>query len=164
MLVQQIIDRSEPMSVFHSLITKKDGRKLFWLVGDPKMGKSRLLQEFKRIASNEKFIVAMVDLRSKLLSYEDILSSITEQFDRINFKNYEDARNEYLTHSEIKISQVKQFFSMMRVENNSANKEDYYKKKLSTTFAKDLRMALPNSGPLIILFDSFEQAEDRIQE
>ena len=74
-----LIDRVSVSKAF-TLMLEGNGTRVLRITGAEKMGKSRLLREFRKLSSkNWDGCCVLIDLRSKFQSYSDIVFQITQQ-------------------------------------------------------------------------------------
>jgi hypothetical protein len=164
-----LIDRVPALKKFVDMLagTSSD-RRILRIMGAEKMGKSRLLREFRK-SSYELYNAhcALVDLRSKFQSYEDVLYQIVQQVTSIEFKSFTDLQNQMSSPTpKVEISGLRLLLSAMTVnlhgESNSST-EIQNRQRLTSSFCRDILSAGLRT-PLVIQFDTFDSASPKIQD
>ena len=83
-----LIDRVPAIKMF-TFMLEGHGTRVLRITGAEKMGKSRLLREFRKLSSeNWNSCCVLIDLRSKFQSYSDIVFQITQQIPGLEFNNF----------------------------------------------------------------------------
>jgi hypothetical protein len=158
-----LIDRKPAIAMFMSMFDSAPNKRVLRVTGLEKMGKSRVLREYFRIAREQwRAQCTLSDLRSKLQSCDDILFSITEQIGAVYFPNYQAIQNNPVS-PKIDIRGVGQLLSILNVTNvQNKDAEEQYRRRITSAFIKDLR-CMPANIPIVLLFDAFEEANIQLQ-
>jgi hypothetical protein len=157
MTEQLLIDRIEAVGLFRALLDKKKSARIMRLTGTEKMGKSRMLREYRHIAEQEYHAhCALVDLRSKLLSHSDLLHVISQQVGPLPI--YGQTRNELSQKPKLDVRGITQILSTMMIGPASdADTNNHQRDRLTTALMDDFR-ALPQNAVIVLMFDAFEEA------
>lgn len=161
-----LMDRETTVSIFRGMIEQKSSEHVFRIIGLEKMGKSRVLREFYNISKYEYHAFsALVDLRSKLQNFADLLFVICEQLGSDHFINFHNIHNDIIAQRKgVEISRTTLIFSTLKVDDkNNKLQDDILRRQLTNAFLKDIS-SFPFSVPLVFLFDAFEQADESIQD
>lgn len=157
-----LIDRKRVVNSFRSLLSLESMKNILLITGEPKMGKSRLLQEFRKLALENDYLISFIDLRAKHKSYSDILNSISNQIGEEYFENYKRISQELLLSSQMNLSRITQVFSILQVHNTDNTETIQVKRQLLKTFVYDLKSIKEKN--ILIILDTFDQADETIQK
>lgn len=158
-----LIDRVPPISLFRDMLSGAQQLRILRILGEAKMGKSRLIREYRRIVIQEwNGHCALVDhYRSKLQSYDDILHTIVQQLGSQHFPNYQAVYNELVNQAKVDIKGLAALFSTISV-NTSGRNEARQWRKLTMAFLEDLQKT-SSIAPIVLLFDAFEKSDEQVQ-
>jgi hypothetical protein len=159
----QLIDRIEATDIFRAMLSRKSDYRILCITGSEKMGKSRLMREYMQLAEGEfNAHAALVDLRSSMLSYSDVLSRASEQIGIPYLPHYQAARDDLSRKSSININRMTQILSVILAnrdgdENASLHQRD----RLASAFINDVQL-LSQRTRVVLLFDAFDEAPTKI--
>lgn len=159
-----LVDRIEVINIFNSMVDAAQPAHVLRMTGSEKMGKSRLMREFRHIAEDQWHAkCALVDLRSTAQDYNDILFSITEQLGIEYFPNYKSVRENLSTQPRVEVGRVNQLLSALTIyTEHSENIEAQQKRRLTSSLLQDFK-AIPSNSRIVLLLDAFEQASISVQ-
>jgi hypothetical protein len=161
-----LIDRIVAIQKFSEMLEGTSNKRILRIVGSEKMGKSRLLREYRKLVQEKwKGNCALIDLRSKFQSYGDIVFQVTQQISIIEYSNFSDIQQQLSSAPKVEVNKTNLLFSTMSVsipdqKNDSA--EQYARQKITSAFCKDLSLAKLDH-PAVLLFDTFDGAGINIQ-
>jgi len=162
-----LIDRIPAILKFSAMLEGNSGKRILRIIGTAKMGKSRLLREYKRLAlEKEKAYCVLVDLKSKFQNYEDILFQVIRQLSWLEFKNYLGIQQQIIDSNKVEVKGLNLLWSAVSI--NLANTQSdsidgQNRQRLTSAFCQDL-IGIELKKPLIIQFDSFDSANPKIQD
>lgn len=156
-----LIDRIPATSLFRDMLNGTQHIRILYITGEAKMGKSRLIREYQRIALHEKNgSCALVDHhRSKLHTYDDLLHTIVQQIGPKRFPKYKEVHDELSKRSNVEINAFAVLFSRISA-NTSGKDEARERRRLTAALLEDLQ-DMPSLIPVILLFDAFEKCDEQ---
>lgn len=159
-----LIDRVPAIQRFSDMIEGTSNKRILRIVGIENMGKSRLLREFQLMSDRKwKAHCALVDLRSKYQSYSDIVFQVVQQISSIEYKNFFDTQQRLLEGPKVDMKGLRLLLSSISITMQEHKNDDYDRQLLTSSFCKDLRLAEVGC-PIVLLFDTFEGASQKIQD
>lgn len=161
-----LIDRIQAVQKFNNMLESSSTTRILRIIGEGKMGKSRLLQEFGKL-SREKWNAhcAFINLRSKLQGYSKILFEIKVQIPVSDYANFLETQQQILSNPKVEIEKVNLIFSSLSVNmpDQKRNSDDeHIKQQITSSFCKDLHNASLDY-PIVLLFDTFDNAGRNVQ-
>ncbi len=157
--VPTTIDREEAMSLFVQMMQPASPARILYLVGTAKMGKSHLLHTYRSQATSQhRALCALVDVRTETLSYSDILHQCCQQL-RIPMPTYQAARDDLTRQHERNARGLNLLNIFTQRAQEGTRSQRHERHRLTEAFVKDLD-ALPDALPILLLFDSVEQAQE----
>lgn len=152
-----LLDRITATQKFREILGKSIPANIFRVEGDEKMGKSRLLREFQKIAQEEfKADCVLIYLPSLIGENEDLFQFITQKVN-IDFSNYKNIHNSQ-DQASINVTGVNQLFSTIEIQKSESKRtQDLFLRKIINAFLEDLQLA--SHSHLVLMFDAFEQAD-----
>jgi hypothetical protein len=162
-----LIDRLAAMAMFSGMLDGTSGNRLLRIIGAEKMGKSRLLREYRKMVQ-ERWggNCALIDLRSKFQTYSAIVFQVTQQTPNIRYAEFSEAQAQLFSAPKIELSDLNLFFSKLSVslpDQSSDSAEEYARQRITSAFCEDLRSAQLDS-PMVLLFDTFDGAAQNTQD
>ena len=164
----QTIDTHEAVSLFHQLMKADEERqfRVMYLIGAAHMGKSHLLTKvFPAFAEYEyKAQYVVFDIRRNPVdSVSDILNMISKQLGAEHCNNYHKAIQEMTSHSKGtgNLTHVLTDFASFSTSNALLNDIHIREERLTTQILLDLSTL--NDKPLVLFFDTVNQASDQMQ-
>ncbi|RPJ66929.1 MAG: hypothetical protein EHM20_17335 [Alphaproteobacteria bacterium] len=156
-----LIDRKDAIAHFVDFL-QEEGLKVFLIKGEAMMGKSRVLQEYRKISENRRLKSVFIDLKSKneefLLLYE-----IARQVNLNLFPAFSAIYSNFLN-QRVNITRVTQLFSKMSIQENYEEKLNKYRLlEFRSAFLSDLD-ALPQDMECVIIIDSFDAATETVKK
>jgi hypothetical protein len=162
-----LIDRKPVVQEFLNLLGSSKGKRILRITGAEKMGKSRLLREFRNISQeSSNSHCTLVDLKSKFQNYGDVIFQITQQLTVLEFKNVVEVQQEMPSPAKIEMNKLNLLLSRISVNllNDQNDTIDSQKRqKLTSAFCRDLKDA-QITKPILLQFDSFDCASPKIQD
>lgn len=162
-----LIDRVDVVKKFTEMINKANERKMLRVLGAEKMGKSRVIREFRRITSqNENMSYALVDLRSKYQNYCELMFQIVQQITEVEFRNFTEAQRQAILDSKPEIKGLNMLLSSASINlsnHQSDTREQYHRHRTTVAFCTDLKCANLDR-PIVLMFDTFDSASTTIQD
>jgi hypothetical protein len=157
----KLLDRHIPVVIFKKMLEGESQESILRLIGSEKMGKSRILREFYYISKNDYIAsCALIDLRSKLQSYSELMYGVIEQLGHENFQRYISLQEQFSDQRAVVVSRLGMLFSNLVIRNEQNMKvEETQRLQLTTAFLLDLE-SLQSIKPVILLFDAFEQGNE----
>lgn len=154
-----LIDRIPELGFFRGIMTKHRRERVLRITGVPKMGKTRLIEEYQRIAKREFGArCALIDFRGWSQSDAALLYTIGEQIDISFFPELIAAQEKIATSPNIELSGIHAFSHLSIQSGVDPDKSEHQRGMLTYAFLKDLRAI---SGlTIVILFDTFEASSD----
>lgn len=161
-----LIDRVQAIKLFSEMLEGTKNIRVLRIIGAGKMGKSRLLREFRKLM-REKWTgnCALIDLRSKFQSYGDIVFQISQQVSIVGYTNFLNTQQQLSSAPKVEVTKSNLLFSTMSVnmpDQRSDSVEEYARQKITSAFCKDISMATLGQ-PIVLLFDTFDGATVNIQ-
>ena len=160
-----LIDRLPAINKFMIMLEGSSNKRILQIKGIEKMGKSRLLREYRKLSEKQKKHCALIDLRSQFQSCSDIIFQITQQLPFSSWNNFIETQNQLRSAAKVEIKGIYLLLSAMSINISDQKKEDndnYDRQRITSAFCRDLHSANLTS-PLIILFDTFESSPPEIQ-
>lgn len=161
-----LIDRISAIKLFSDMLDNTSNKRILRIIGAEKMGKSRLLREFKKLMKEKwEGDCALVDLRSKLQGYSDIIFQITQQISTIEYSNYIEVQQKFSPTPKVEIKSLNLLLSAISLNISEPKKDtadEYTRQKIVSAICQDLRSVKPGH-PIAILFDTFDEASINIQ-
>src|SRR5574341_490204 len=156
-----LIDRKGAIALFEDFLQKEHLRILL-IKGEKMMGKSRILQEYTKISRSKEAGSVFVDLKSKSEEFL-ILYEIAQQIDISLFPRFSTAYSKF-TRQSTSVNQVKQFFSKINIQDDSAEKLYKYRLlEIREEFLSDLN-SLAKDAECLVIIDSFDAATPSVQK
>lgn len=159
-----LIDRIPTLELFRAMLDGAQHERILRVTGTEKMGKTRLLREYRRIAEQDYHTrCALIDLRSKLQNHDDFLYAISQQIGVAYFPKYHAVHDDLAQQTSIQVSNIRLILSQFTARSEQdEDRVERQRRRLTDAFVQDLQM-MPPSLPVVLLFDAFEQANDTIQ-
>lgn len=161
-----LIGRSLATDRFREMLAGSLRERILRVTGAEKMGKSRLMREYRHIAEEEfRAQSALIDLRSQLQKKNqgDVLHIVCQQIGPTSFPQYRTVRDEISTQNTVQVRRVTQLFSRIVIRNESdKDVQENQRRRLTEAFLQDLK-AMPSQLLILLLFDSIEQADTQVR-
>lgn len=163
-MVHETIDTDEVINLFRQFLDTNSTTRMFYLVGEAKLGKSHLLTKvFPALAQQEyQTRHAIIDLRYPMHTIPDILSLTSSQLDGNQCTNYQKAYQAWANQPKVSIEHVFLFLSSLTLstkqEHDDLRKSESY---LTAEFIKDLEVS--SDRPLLLLIDHVDNATEKVQ-
>lgn len=162
-----LMDRQDEIRLYKQMIRQEVPKRVLLIKGEPKMGKSHLMRELRRIAQQERQLCALVDIRTRGQSYRDILKLIVQEVGYAYFKRYEEKASQLPSHSApaaiISDDSLAAMMSLLLMAQTQAAQDSGKRQdELTQAFLEDLRL-MPPLLPVILLLDAFEEANTETQ-
>lgn len=161
-----LIDRIPAIKLFSDMLEGKSNNRILRIVGAGKMGKSRLLREYRKLTLEKKAgDCALIDLRSKFQNYGDIVFQITQQVPVVEFTNFSNVQQQLSSAPKVEVTRSNLLFSTMSVnmpDQRDDSADEYARQKITSAFCKDISSA-KLGHPTVLLFDTFDGASVNIQ-
>ncbi|MCO5195747.1 MAG: ATP-binding protein [Anaerolineae bacterium] len=150
-----LIDRITAIELFDKMIARSVSWRVLRLTGSGKMGKSRLMREYRHRSRTH---TAVVELGEAFPDPVSVLAALRNQLRAFPFGHFVAAHDEYAQRPVVDIQDAKAFMSKMTVDvREHADAADYRQRQLTECFLRDLAEIGP-ANPIVLCFDSFEQA------
>lgn len=160
-----LIDRVQALEKFLELLEGKNNKRILRITGIQKMGKSRVLREYRRLTiEKQKSHCALVDLRSKFQNYSDVVFQITNQLPLLKWAFSTEVKNQFLSAPKLEVKRVNLLFAAMSINLSEPENEindKYNRQKITSAFCQDLRSF--NLASMVLLFDTLDGATAPIQ-
>ena len=157
-----MIGRKPAVERFRQMLSGSLHERILRVSGAEKMGKSRLMREYRRIAINEfRAQCALIDLRPQLQkqNHGDVLEAISQQLGSTYFPKYRAVRDKISTQNTVQVRGVTQIFSKLFIRSESdEDVAENQRRRLTEAILEDLQ-TIPSQLLILLLLDSFEQAE-----
>lgn len=159
----QTIDTSEAIKLFHQMMQADSGLRVLYLVGNANMGKTHLLTKVFPVLAQYNYQARCVffDLRNRIYSISDILNIAYEQLGSKHCGNYFKAFQDLVSDNKSDITRVLTEFSSINIPLGSTNDTQKRDDRLTTQLVLDFSKM--RDKPLLLLFDTIDNATERIQ-
>jgi hypothetical protein len=161
-----LIDRILAVQKFTDMLEGTSKKRILRIIGEGKMGKSRLLQEFGKLSREKwKAHCAFTDLHLNLQGYSNIVYEITLQIPVVEYINFSETRQQISSSPKVEIKRLNLLFSsiLVNIPDQKRNSDDeYIRQQITSSFYKDLYSANLDC-PTVLLFDTFDSAGLNIQ-
>lgn len=163
-MVHETIDTDDIVKVFRQFLETSSTTRVFYIVGEAKLGKSHLLTKVFPVIAQQEYRTryAIIDLRYSMHTVPDILSLTDSQFDGMHCTHYQDAYQAWVKQPKVNLENVFLFLSFLtfsaKQEHDDLHKSENY---LTTQFIKDLEAY--DDRPLLLLIDHIEYATEKIK-
>lgn len=156
----KLIDRLEAIDVFKIMISGSEKYRHLRLFGIQKMGKSRMLREYREIALREfNTDCAFIDLRLKTREPIDLLCVICDQIGIDNFPKFHEVYDNYLSQPVIKVEGIRQFLSVFDIKDTKGKSQvEHFRRRMLTAFIQDLKV-IPVDQKLLFILDQFDEGD-----
>jgi hypothetical protein len=164
----ETINTNYAVNLFHDMLRPDSNIRILRLLGDGKMGKSHLMTKvFPTLAQNVyNARYAPIDLRNRMYDVLDILQSACSWMGQEKCKGYSTAYQAWIERSrdrsKVEMKGIRAIFSVFRISVNDNRNDIYYRNlELTSTFVSDIGKLADK--PLLLLFDSVNNADESIQ-
>jgi hypothetical protein len=159
-----MMDRKDEIRLYRQILNRQVSKRVLLIKGGPKMGKSQLMREFRRIAQQERqFPCALVDIRTRGQSYRDVLKLIVQEVGYSYFRRYEEKAGQLSSRSATPAVPQGDLATMIALfaasQSQAAQSSGDQRDQLTQAFLEDLRL-MPPASPVILLLDAFEEANE----
>ncbi|MEW5873062.1 MAG: hypothetical protein AB1894_27635 [Chloroflexota bacterium] len=160
----QLMDRGATLDLFRSMLNRQRPERYLRLLGTQKMGKSRMLREFRQIARSELgAYCALIDLRTDSQNQVDHLFFMCQQIGAGRFTCFQSVHQEYVERRAVNVTGVKQLFSSLSIRaEQDKSAEEHIRRRLTNAFLQDAS-SLAAEGRVVLLFDTFDEADTGLQ-
>lgn len=157
-----IIDREEPVDIFHDLLDPNTSCRFMRLLGAPEMGKSHLLTKvFPVLAEQQGARSVIMDMRGSQ-TVIDWLHHICIRLGATHFPTFDQAYQEWINRPQIQAEGIQALFSIITARNREQDDTPRMIPLLTRTLIDDLRQL--DDCPIILLCDAVEKANPDVQE
>lgn len=163
-MIIETIDRQEAIQLFRSLMSPASQKRILFLEGESRMGKSHLLYKVFPSLVREQLHTrtALLDLRNPLQTIPDILNSACSQLGSDYCNEFLAASKTLMKPQSITIENVQAFFSHITIRvKDRMDVTDDRDVLLTSAFVRDL--STHDDIPFLLLFDDLEQASETQQ-
>ena len=157
------IDTHEAIKQFHQLMEADLQPRVLYVMGSANMGKTHLLTKVFPVLAQQKYQARCVlfDLSNRIYSVSDILNMTSEQLGSNQCRNYSKASQELASYNKSDLTHILTEFSCFNTALNSNEETRKREDRLTTQLVLDFSKL--NDKPLLLLFDSVDNAAEQIQ-
>ncbi|MGB1252237.1 MAG: effector-associated domain EAD1-containing protein [Candidatus Promineifilaceae bacterium] len=159
-----MMNRHNEVAQFRQIMRGERAERIVLVEGGPKMGKSRLLQEYQQIAQTEANArCAHVDLRTQNHDYRHILWTLAQQLGAYQFRQLEVAQDAIdrtrpaATPVEDIATALMTLLAQQRADESVTTRQ---RQRITRAFVDDLQQQVLQ-GRVVLLVDAFEQSLDK---